>query len=76
MKRTVNAASKDAEVERMLSECEGSGIIYTATVKEAERLYEMLKDRVSGIGNSIGVGRVDGVVPRRARTGGRAAAQA
>ncbi len=44
VKRTVNVASKDAEVERMLTECPGSGIIYTATVKEAERLYEMLKD--------------------------------
>ena len=45
VRRTVNAASKDVEVERVLSEATGSGIIYCATIKEAERLYEMLKDR-------------------------------
>jgi ATP-dependent DNA helicase RecQ len=44
VRRTVNAAVKDEEVSRMLTESEGSGIIYTATVKEAERLYERLKD--------------------------------
>jgi ATP-dependent DNA helicase RecQ len=43
--RTVNQASKDAEVERVLSTATGNGIIYTATVKEGERLYERLKDR-------------------------------
>src|SRR5690606_20205419 len=42
---TVNEASKDATLERLLRETEGSGIIYTATVKEAERLYEELSDR-------------------------------
>lgn len=41
----MNQATKDAEVERILSGNPGSGIIYTATVKEAERLHEMLKDR-------------------------------
>jgi ATP-dependent DNA helicase RecQ len=45
VRRTVNAASKDVEIERVLSEATGSGIIYCATIKEAERLYEMLKDR-------------------------------
>src|SRR6185369_14186246 len=45
VRRTVNVASKDAELERMLTEATGSGIIYCATIKEAERLYEMLKDR-------------------------------
>jgi ATP-dependent DNA helicase RecQ len=45
VRRTVNAASKDAEVERVLGDATGSGIIYCATIKEAERLYEMLKDR-------------------------------
>ena len=40
-------ASKDAEVERILSASSGSGIIYSATVKEAERLHEQLKDRYS-----------------------------
>ncbi len=33
IRRTVNSASKDAEVERMLTEEPGSGIIYTATVQ-------------------------------------------
>jgi ATP-dependent DNA helicase RecQ len=47
VRRTVNPSSKDTEVERVLTEAEGSGIIYTATVKEAERLYESLKDRHS-----------------------------
>ncbi len=45
VRRTVNQASKDAEVERVLGEATGSGIIYVATVKEAERLHERLKDR-------------------------------
>jgi ATP-dependent DNA helicase RecQ len=47
VRRTVNQASKDAEVERVLTETTGSGIIYTATVREAERLYEQFKDRYS-----------------------------
>src|ERR1700712_53791 len=47
VRRTVNQATKDAEVERILSENTGSVIIYTATVKEAERLHEMLKERYS-----------------------------
>ncbi len=47
VRRTVNQASKDAEVERVLSERNGSGIIYSATVKEADRLHTMLKDRFS-----------------------------
>ncbi|MEP6989984.1 MAG: ATP-dependent DNA helicase RecQ [bacterium] len=47
VRRTVNQASKDAEVEALLSEARGSGIIYSATVKEAERLHELFKDRYS-----------------------------
>ena len=47
VKRTVNQSSKDAEVDRMLTECTGSSIIYTATIKEAERLHEQFKDRFS-----------------------------
>ena len=47
VRRTVNQATKDAEVERILSASTGSGIIYSATVKEAERLHEQLKDRYS-----------------------------
>jgi ATP-dependent DNA helicase RecQ len=45
VRRTVNQASKDAVVEQMLSEATGNGIIYCATVKEAERLHLQLKDR-------------------------------
>jgi ATP-dependent DNA helicase RecQ len=44
VRRTVNAEAKDAEVTRILSTSEGSGIIYAATVKEAERLHERLRD--------------------------------
>ena len=47
VRRTVNEASKDAEVERILSGHPANGIIYAATVKEAERLHGMLKDRFS-----------------------------
>jgi len=40
--RTVNDQLKDATLKHALREFEGSGVIYVATVKEAERLYEML----------------------------------
>jgi ATP-dependent DNA helicase RecQ len=36
----VNEAEKDAALEHVLRRSEGTGIIYVATVKEAERLYE------------------------------------
>jgi ATP-dependent DNA helicase RecQ len=42
---TVNDQRKDAELERILENTAGSGIIYTATVKEAERLFEELGAR-------------------------------
>ncbi|HET7322590.1 MAG TPA: ATP-dependent DNA helicase RecQ, partial [Longimicrobiaceae bacterium] len=42
---TVNPEAKDSALERILRETEGSGIIYTATVKEAERLHEQLSKR-------------------------------
>ena len=45
IRRTVNQAAKDAEVERVLRENSGSGIIYCATIKEAERLHVQLRDR-------------------------------
>jgi ATP-dependent DNA helicase RecQ len=47
VRRTVNDGLKDTIVEQILNETEGSGVIYVATVKEAERLYEQLKDRFS-----------------------------
>lgn len=43
--RTVNAAEKDAALERSLRQMPGTGIVYTATVKEAERLHEELSRR-------------------------------
>ncbi|HYH81443.1 MAG TPA: ATP-dependent DNA helicase RecQ [Longimicrobium sp.] len=37
---TVNDSEKDAALDRYLRNSEGTGIIYVATVKEAERLHE------------------------------------
>ena len=45
VRRTVNQQVKDAELERILDNTPGSSIIYVATIKEAERLYEKFKDR-------------------------------
>jgi len=45
VRRTVNDSIKDAVVEQILREEEGSGVLYVATVKEAERLHEMLSGR-------------------------------
>ena len=42
--RTVNDQIKDTTLRHALREFEGSGVIYVATVKEAERLYDMLAD--------------------------------
>jgi ATP-dependent DNA helicase RecQ len=39
VKRTVNAAMKDAALEELLRDSAGVGVIYVATVKEAERLH-------------------------------------
>ena len=47
VRRTVNDGLKDAVVEQILSETDGSGVIYVATVKEAERLYEQLSEHHS-----------------------------
>src|SRR5688500_384727 len=45
VRRTVNDALKDVAVEEILRDTAGSGVIYVATVKEAERLHKQLKDR-------------------------------
>jgi ATP-dependent DNA helicase RecQ len=45
VQRTVNVDAKDAAVAGMLRRAPGSGIIYVATVKEAERLYEEFRTR-------------------------------
>jgi ATP-dependent DNA helicase RecQ len=43
VRRTVNNAVKDQELEKILSGTEGTGIVYSATIREAERLYEHLR---------------------------------
>jgi ATP-dependent DNA helicase RecQ len=43
IRRTVNTAVKDQEVGRVLREREGAGVIYAATIREAERLHEQLR---------------------------------
>jgi ATP-dependent DNA helicase RecQ len=44
VRRTVNAAEKDVALRDLLRESPGAGVIYVATIREAERLHEMLKD--------------------------------
>jgi ATP-dependent DNA helicase RecQ len=41
--RTVNAAEKDQTLRRLLRESPGSGVVYVATIREAERLYEQFR---------------------------------
>src|SRR5215210_5049622 len=43
--RAVNNAVKDEALHRILNETEGSGVIYLATIREAERLYEELRQQ-------------------------------
>ena len=45
VRRTVNDNIKDIIVGQILTEAEGTGVIYVATVKEAERLHRQLADR-------------------------------
>ena len=42
---TVNESAKDAALSDILRREEGTGIVYTATVKEAERLFEQFGER-------------------------------
>ena len=44
VQRTVNPELKDAALEQLLRETDGTGIIYVATVKEAKRLHEQLSE--------------------------------
>lgn len=48
--RSVNDGVKDSAIERILNETPGSGVIYAATVKEAERLYDQLSERGFDVG--------------------------
>ncbi|HEY9229964.1 MAG TPA: ATP-dependent DNA helicase RecQ [Gemmatimonadaceae bacterium] len=41
--RTVNQAMKDQALQRLLAESPGTGVVYVATVREAERLHEQFK---------------------------------
>jgi ATP-dependent DNA helicase RecQ len=43
---TVNESEKDAALDRFLRNSQGTGIVYVATVKEAERLHEEFGKRV------------------------------
>ncbi|MDQ6888499.1 MAG: RecQ family ATP-dependent DNA helicase [Gemmatimonadota bacterium] len=56
VRRTVNASMKDEALTGILRSAPGSGIVYVATVKEAERLYEKFGDRFR-------VGRYHGRMP-------------
>ena len=45
VRRTVNERSKDEELARILDEGDGVGVVYCATIKEAERLKERFEGR-------------------------------
>ncbi|HEY0672480.1 MAG TPA: ATP-dependent DNA helicase RecQ [Longimicrobiales bacterium] len=45
VRRTVNDRLKDEALESILHEIEGTGIVYVATIKEAERLYAEFSQR-------------------------------
>ncbi len=45
VRRTVNDKLKDEALESILHEIDGSGVVYVATVKEAERLYTEFSQR-------------------------------
>jgi ATP-dependent DNA helicase RecQ len=40
VRRTVNERMKDEELDRILGDGDGAGVVYCATVREAERLHE------------------------------------
>lgn len=42
---TVNDDNKDVALERLFRETDGNGIVYVATIKEAERLWEQFSSR-------------------------------
>ena len=45
VRRTVNDEAKLREIERTLLETDGVGVIYCATVRETERIFEHFRDR-------------------------------
>src|SRR5439155_24174130 len=42
VRRTVNQAMKEQALRKLLRENDGVGVVYVATVREAERLHELL----------------------------------
>src|SRR5215210_3768455 len=50
VRRTVNDAMKNCAVEQILRDTDGVGVIYVATVKEAERLHEQLREAEVNVG--------------------------
>ena len=59
VQRTVNQALKDAALEKLLGETDGTGIIYVATVKEAARRLvgtevQVTGQTLTGVGGSSG----------------------
>jgi ATP-dependent DNA helicase RecQ len=45
VRRTVNDEAKLREIERVLAETDGVGVVYCATVRETERIYEHFRER-------------------------------
>jgi len=45
VRRTVNDRMKDQELEKILADGTGAGVVYCATVREAERLYESFSEK-------------------------------
>jgi ATP-dependent DNA helicase RecQ len=45
VRRTVNDTVKDESLRQLLDTTEGTGVVYVATIKEAERLHAHLKDK-------------------------------
>jgi ATP-dependent DNA helicase RecQ len=45
IKRTVNNAVKDQALDQIITSTPGTGVIYMATIREAERLHEQLREK-------------------------------
>jgi ATP-dependent DNA helicase RecQ len=45
VERTVNDVSKDEALRKLIERTPGTGVVYVATIKEAERLHAHLKDK-------------------------------
>jgi ATP-dependent DNA helicase RecQ len=50
VQRTVNAAMKDAALDTLLRESDGVGVVYVATIREAEELHQRLTDKEIAVG--------------------------